>query len=407
MIAEGLRERVVVHLHQLCGEVGSRQVGSDGNRRATDYFSAVAASHGFVIRSDPFDCIDWREDGATLTAYGQSFEVFASPYSLGCRVQAPLVGASAVDELEAIDATGRVLLLHGEVVREQLMPKAFPFYNPDHHRHIIATLEAKRPLAIIAATSRDVAMVGGQYPFPLIEDGDFGIPSVYLTEEEGQRLLGQIGLGVTLEVHAERIPSRARNVMAFKGGSSHRVVLMAHIDTKIGTPGALDNAGGVTVLLLLAELLAEHGGTLGVELVAINGEDYYSAPGEQQFLAANAGRFGEIVLGINLDGVGYHKGRVAYSLYGCPPELATATGRAFAGYPDLVAGEPWYQGDHALFLMNQTPALALTSELVLELMQKVVHTPSDTPALVDPTVLAAVALALRDLLIQLDRPQAQ
>jgi aminopeptidase YwaD len=66
------------------------------------------------------------------------------------------------------------------------------------------------------------------------------------------------------------------------------MVVLAHIDAKAGSPGALDNAAGVVVLLLLAELLA--GDTLpsSIELVAINGEDYYSNPGEQLFLGANA-----------------------------------------------------------------------------------------------------------------------
>ncbi|MEZ4997668.1 MAG: hypothetical protein R2758_09480 [Bacteroidales bacterium] len=32
---------------------------------------------------------------------------------------------------------------------------------------------------MIGATGRSSALAGGVYPFPLIEDGDFDIPSVY------------------------------------------------------------------------------------------------------------------------------------------------------------------------------------------------------------------------------------
>ena len=183
-------------------------------------------------------------------------------------------------------------------------------------------------------------------------------------------------------------------------------MLFAHIDARIGTPGANDNASGVIVLLLLAELLADYSGNLGIEMVALNGEDYFSNPGEQQYLAINAGRFDEIILGINLDDVGYYKGNVAYSLYDCPATIASSIHRVFSAYRRLVEGEAWYQGDHGLFLMNQRPALAITSELLTELMQEITHTPKDRPEIVDATKLVDVACALRDLLLHLDRQTA-
>jgi aminopeptidase YwaD len=304
-----------------------------------------------------------------------------------------------------VAAADVVLLLRGELTTEQLMPKSFPFYNPDHHKRIIQLLERCRPQAIIAATSRDQEMVGGAvYPFPLVEDGDFDIPSVYMTEEEGDRLALREGERVSLQIRAERIPSWGCNVIARKGDYPHRrIVLFAHIDARMGTPGANDNASGVIVLLLLAELLADYAGHFGLELVALNGEDYYSNPGEQQYLALNAGRFGEIILGINLDDVAYYRGRVAYSLYDCPPDIAGSVQATFSAYSNLVEGEPWYQGDHGLFLMNQTPALAITSELLAELMAEITHTPKDTPQIVDTAKLVTVSLALRDLLLHLDQ----
>jgi aminopeptidase YwaD len=69
----------------------------------------------------------------------------------------------------------------------------------------------------------------------------------------------------------------------------------------------------------------------------------------------------------------------------------------------VIEGEAWYQGDHGLFLMNQRPTLALTSELVAELMAEITHTPKDTPETVDPARLVMVAHALRDLLANLNR----
>ncbi len=392
-------------MQTLCVEIPSRRVGSEGNRAATDFFARTVGSFGFDTQCPEFDCVDWAHEGAHLTVEGAAYEAHPSPYSLGCRFNAPLAVVSTIEELEAAAVSDKVILLHGDIAKEQLMPKSFPFYNPDRHKRIIALLEARVPLAIVAATSRDAEMVGGAvYPFPLIEDGDFDIPSVYMTEEEGNQLAAHAGKLISLESRATRIPAKGYNVIARKGANpDQRVVLFAHIDARIGSPGAGDNASGVTVLLLLAELLAKYSSNLGIEMVAVNGEDYYSNPGEQQYLAINAGRFDEIVLGINLDDVGYYRGKVAYSLYDCPNELAIPIRQVLSAYGGIIEGEPWYQGDHGLFLMNKRPALAYTSELLTELMAGITHTPKDTPEMVDAAKLVDIANALRDLLQHLDR----
>jgi aminopeptidase YwaD len=379
-------------------------VGREGNRAATRLFAGVVGGFGFDVECPEFECIDWTEQGVALIAGGRSFQACPSPYSLGCDFIAPLVSASNLAELEALEARGRLLLLRGELAREQLMPKNFPFYNPDHHKHIIRLLEAKRPAAILAATSKDPEMVGGAvYPFPLIEDGDFDIPSVYMTEEEGDRLAPSLGSQVHLLSRAARHPSTGCNVVARKGpAGARRIVMFAHIDSRLGTPGANDNASGVITLLLTAELLAQYSGQLGVEIVAMNGEDYYCNPGEQLYLSMNAGKFDEILLGLNLDDLAYHKGKVAYSLYNCPADLERTIRQAFSPYPALVEGEPWYQGDHGLFLIHNRPALAFTSELVVELMSEITHTAKDTPDIIDPSKMVDTAHALRDLILQLD-----
>lgn len=391
------------YLHRLCVEIPSRRVGSAGNRDATSWFAATVGAFGFEIECPTFACIDWQDGGADLTHGSEAFDVLVSPYSLSGHAEAALVVVSTVDELEAAELRNQVVLLRGEIAKEQLMPKSFTFYNPDEHKHIIQLLETKEPAAVVAATSRNPEMVGALYPFPLFEDGDFDIPSMYMTEEEGRRLAPHEGQTVTLDIRVRRSPAEGCNVIARKSANqARRVVLFAHIDAKEGTPGATDNATGVVVLALLAELLAGYAGDLGVEIVALNGEDYYSAPGEMDYLERNAGRFEEIVLGINLDGAGYHEGCTAYSTYDCPPEIEGCIRQAFSQHTGMREGEPWYQSDHGLFLMNQRPALAITSQRFMELLANVAHTPKDHPRIVDPAKLVEIADALRDLLLCLD-----
>jgi aminopeptidase YwaD len=348
-----------------------------------------------------FDCIDWKADDARITAEGESFEAFPSPYSLGCQVEAPLACAATLAELESAAAGGKILLLRGELAREPLMPKNFPFYNPDEHKYLIGRLESLQPAAILTAAARNPEMVGAIYPYPMFEDGDFDLPSAFMAEDEGQRLATHEGRTARVESRCERIPSTGHNVVASKGDAGRRVVVFAHIDSRIGTPGANDNASGVTALLLLAELLMDYRGALGVELVAMNGEDYYSNPGEQQYLAANAGRLQDIVLGVNLDDVGYMRGQVAYSLYGVGDEASGRMRTVLGRHAGLVEGPPWYQGDHGLFLMNDCPALAMTTDRLAEVMAEITHSPRDTIDLVDPAKPALVARALNDLITEL------
>jgi aminopeptidase YwaD len=399
-----LAEKAGTHLHHLCLDLPERRVGSPGNRAATEFFARTVASFGFDTRCPEFECIDWTEGGARLTANGERFEAFPSPYTLGCRVHAPVEAVSTVEGLEVVDASNKILLVRGDLAKEQLMPKNFHFYNPDHHKRIVSLLETKRPQAIIAATSRNPELAGGMYPFPLIEDGDFNIPSVYMTEEEGARLAKGTAQEVRLEIGAERIPATGCNVIARKGGAAgRRVVVCAHIDAKDDTPGALDNGTGVVVLLLLAELLAGYVGNIGVEIVALNGEDHYSAAGQVQYIRHNQESFAEIVLAINLDLAGYREGNTAYSLYGCPDEIAAAIHNTFFALEDTVEGEQWYQSDHSIFIQNQVPAMAITSDRLMELSTHVTHTDKDRPELVDLAKLANIALALRELLLDLDR----
>lgn len=391
------------YLHYLCLDIPERRTGSAGNRQATRYFSQAISQAGFDVEEQEFDCLDWSQEGASLKIGAAGFNVFPSPLTPGCRVAAPLVAASTLAELEAVEAGGCLLLLCGEIAAEPLMPKHFPFYNPEHHQQIIGLLEEKLPAAIITATSRNPEMAGGMYPFPMIEDGDFDIPSVYLMEEEGLRLAAFQGKTGELVVRAQRLPAKGFNPIARrKGRDAHRIVFSAHIDSKDGTPGAVDNASGVVVLLLLAQLLQDYQCRLGIELLAFNGEDYYNAAGQVQYLNVYGNTLPGMVLAVNLDGAGYRAGRSAYSLYECPDELAIRIRSAFAAHPDLVEGPQWYQGDHMIFVLNQRPALAITSEQVEILISRYTHTPQDHPDIVNPSNLVEIAMALHSLVRELD-----
>lgn len=373
------------YLSILCEEIPERPVGSEGNRRATRFFQDVVETFGWNVESTPFEAMHWQDGGAVFTIGQTPYQVFPSPYALGCELKADLVAAGTLSELTEVVCQGKLLLLHGELAREQLMPKNFVFYNPEEHQQIIATLEGKKPAAILTATGRNASLAGGVYPFPLIEDGDFQIPSVYLTEEEGHKILPFVGKSARLISRAVRTPSPGVNLVARKGSdTTHRIAISAHIDAKLNTPGAIDNATGVIVLLLLAESLKDYQGEPVIELLPFNGEDYYAASGQMLYMQQNQDRFGEFLININIDGAGYAEGPSAFSPFNLPDQMQSCLDEILDSSEDLIRGQPWYQGDHSIFLQQGVPAIAVSSKWFVDHVdgQDITHTPRDHPGIV-------------------------
>jgi aminopeptidase YwaD len=279
----------------------------------------------------------------------------------------------------------------------------YPFYGSDEHAAIINVLESASPAAVIAVTGRYPALCGALDPFPLIEDGDFAIPTGNIRPEESGPVLDRDGQPAEIEIRSERWASTARNLVATRGAQAGRMTIAAHIDTKPGTPGAVDNAAGVAALVLLAGLLSprrRQDRGVGVELLVVNGEDHYAAPGEVAWLSDTEGTLGDIALFVNIDGAGYLEGRTAYSTYNVPAHIQSRIDAAFEGREDLVQGRAWYQSDHAIFAMQGRPALAFTTEHVEEMLESLFHAPTDTPDKVDPALVVGIAMALEDLVLR-------
>lgn len=392
------------YLQFLSADLPTRRLGSAGNQAATDFCARVLRSSGWEVSTPGFNCLDWISEGAECRVGGSTFTVHSSPYSNGCRVSAPLRSAANMEDLYYLDCAGEILLLAGELTREQLMPRNYPFYNPEQHQKIVAMLEQKAPAAIITATTRNPELAGGVYPFPLFEDGDFDIPSVYTTDRVGTRLARLEGQTVHLISQAKRVPSSGVNVVGrLNPFAPERIVICAHVDAKPGTPGALDNAAGVVTLLLLADLLKDYAGRFAIELLVMNGEDYYGAPGELTWLDQNTGNLGNIRLFINMDALGYVKGKTAFSFYNLLEKNRTALLDELSLRTGSMEGEQWYQSDHAIVVMNGVPAVAVTSERFTELCAKITHTAGDVPALVDAAKLVEAAVTIRNMINALER----
>ncbi|SNS51828.1 aminopeptidase YwaD [Anaerovirgula multivorans] len=389
---------IKAYLEKLTVEIGERHVGSDGNRQAVDFFYNVMSSFGYDMQKDGFDCIEWECGEVCLKAGDKEYLAFVSPYALPCDVNAELVVTSTLDELKSADAYEKILVITNELTKEQIMPKNFVFYNPEEHKQIVSLLEDKKPKAIICVTGYGNGTSGGLYPFPIFEDGDFDIPSVYMKDIDGEKLIKFNGQKVELSFESKRISTKAYNAIARKKGEGKgRLVLCAHIDTKKDTSGALDNAAGVAVLMALADQLRDYKGLNDIEIVAFNGEDYYSVPGQMLYINQNNGNFEDVKMVINIDGAGHKDSKTAFSFYNLSDNQINKVMRIIDNYKTVVKGEEWYEGDHSMFLQNGVPCIAVTSSNVRDVVMNISHTPKDTMDNVDIALLWDLVTALKDI----------
>ena len=392
-----IRERVAGYLQDLTS-YPDRHVGGRGNKAATTMFAAKARELGFLVQVELFDCVEWEFGEARIDAGPESFEAHVGPYSMPLEITAPLVAVSTVGALESEAIRGAIVVLHGPIASGQVMPKNFTFYNPEEHKRIVRALERFAPAAVVAATGRDAQMVGSQYPFPLFEDGDLDVPNAYMKDVDGERLVAHAGSEVSVRIDSRRVPTTAEHVVAtLPGTGAGRVVVTAHIDSRKGSPGALDNASGVATLLALMELLSDYQGLHTIEVVPFNGEDNYANPGEMLWVAQNEGRFDDIVLGVNIDDAGQRGTSNHVSFYACPDDVERSVREAMVGRPELAEGPQWFQSDHAIFGIYGRPAIAIASSDIEGFMAAYAHSERDTAELADPELIAAAAGFLREV----------
>ncbi len=385
-------DAIRAHLAALTQWPAGRPVGSPANHAAETTIAAALADAGYEVERQGFDCLDWRLEGAELWMGDGPLPVMANPYSPAGDVTASLVAVASLAELEGAVLAGRIALLHGALAAEPLFPRHFPFYVHEEHRRIADLLESKGARAVIAASAVAVN------PPPIIEDGDFTLPSVTVGEDVGAVLLAAEGAPVTLRVRSTTRPGRGANVIGRRAQATRdKLVLCAHFDTKPGTPGAMDNAAGVATVLALAARLAAMPPT-NLEVVAFNGEDHYAAPGETAYLAVCGGDFGRIALVVNIDGIGLRDAPTTLAFFNCPADWADSVRGVMKAQPDLEEVAPWPQSDHSIFAMRGVPCVAVTSGGIFGQLDSVIHTPADTPDRLDPLRMATAVDFLAELL---------
>ena len=375
-------QNVKEQLRQLAVE---RPVGTEANRKATGWFFKTAREMECKGKEVSFSCMEWKKEASTVSCGERIFSIAPAPFSLGVEVMAELVRVKSKESLQQMkreDAADRILCLEGELAKEPLMPKDFPFYYPEEHRWLNDTLENLRPAAMLAVTGKHP--LTGENPFPLTDDGAFQVPSSAIGKEEAETLFQLASeQKVNLHIHSERLESTGTQPIISISPKKQQekvslVVIGAHLDTKYDTPGALDNATGVVTLLQLMKHLKN--GVPGLELLFIpfNGEEHYQVPGQMAALKYLEEHWHRLKLMINLDGLGHPNGRTALSMYNLDAASEDIWKDVMKNHAVMTLGDSWVEGDHSMFAFQGIPCLALTSSELLTEVTPLAHTPADT-----------------------------
>lgn len=337
-----------------------------------------------------FTCMDWKNSGASLYLLDQEIPISPAPYSNPTHVEASSLHISTLKDLRERDLQGKIVIIHGELAERPLMPKNFPFYSSQRDKEMIGLLEEKAPKALITISPTDGYT-------PIIEDGDFHIPCGILSKAHKDQLLKEEGALLQLTIKTERIPSTGSNIIAYLNREVERPwVFSAHIDTTPTTPGALDNGGGVALLLALGDRLKERR-DIGIQMVLFNGEDYYSNPGEVTYLEKKGHTFPSLKGAINCDGVGLKGSKTALSFMNCTEEMIERVLDLSKKYRGFQVIEPWPNGDHMIFAMERVPVMIITSKDIFPLIHTIIHTERDTLSLIDLEILRELVSFLEEL----------
>lgn len=375
------------HVRKLAVEIGSRPIGSTANLAAADYIGDVFTRSGLSVERQSIPCPDWSAEQTSLTLAGEYLEASANTFSPACNIAAETIPICTPAELELATLTGRIAVFYGDMAQGELATKG-GIYVSDRDRGTFQLLEQRRPVGIITVNPTIHAR------WRLIEDFDLDIPSVTVSARSGLRLLRNPGATVHMKILSRRGASHTDNVIGrLPGEIPERIVMCAHYDSKVDTPGAYDNAAGVGVLLTLAEALSrtKHHHTL--EWIAFTGEEG-AGLGDMEYArrARETGAgFDPVTAAINIDGVGPFTGTTTVASFAASQGLERLIDDKIRNHPGVIRVEPWPASDHYIFYSNGVPSVALTSKGIRDIF----HTVFDTIEWISAEKLGeAVRLAL-------------
>ncbi|MEM2082149.1 MAG: M20/M25/M40 family metallo-hydrolase [Candidatus Bathyarchaeia archaeon] len=392
--------RAYRHVEYLAEAIGPRPSGSRRALDAAKYIREELERCGLEVQTEPLRPLVFAHGRSHVEVLGpKPTRLYAIPLMFsgttgarGSRGDLVYLGTCSTSELSRMDLGGRIVLAEE--------PRGNPFVAIP--RLVRACWGAGAAGVMIHARS------GGPKNFSL-EPGGEHPPSVFISSEDAFRLLGRVTSRgrccIAISVSAKEIESKnSQNVRAFLAPREERgrVVVCAHYDTVIGSPGANDNGSGVACVLESARALAEAGYRGNVEFVAFDAEEPHPyCLGSRHYVDSCNIEPGTIKCAIAIDMVGvglktgggpalkalyregYHRGKVARTPGRLDSEIikiARGLGVALERLDEVGLS------DHVPFLMA-----GIEASLLRWMDDPFYHTPDDKAVNVDPNKLSIIS----------------
>jgi aminopeptidase YwaD len=146
---------------------------------------------------------------------------------------------------------------------------------------------------------------------------------------------------------------------------------------------------------VLAETLGGLALPFDLELIAFNSEEYLPIGDDEYVRRAGEASFADILLAINMDGIGYVDGHNTVARFNLGPAPVARLEAVVTRYPTVQWVEPWPQSNHSTFSFRGVPALAFSSAGAFNLA----HFQADTFDKVSIEKLAEVVAVTRDIVL--------
>lgn len=255
----------------LADEIGPRVAGSNEEKRAAEYMRTMMEDQCLNVIAESFTIPGFIPQDVKL-------EVLNHPETkIGC---VPFIysGTTSKDGIE-----GDMVCL-GEGGEEQYERKDIEGKMVLIRRPFTISLIELEKAVERAAIHGACGLILFEGEGPLrnysIPSGKFKIPCVSISSTSGQELLMKLidegTCRIRLIVRAQTGYVESQNIIGIIEGyrwKDEKILMTAHLDSVIGSPGANDNASGLAVLLGIAELMGGERQGRTVQFVAFGSEE--------------------------------------------------------------------------------------------------------------------------------------